>query len=156
MVDDHQCWKICHLWQPGLLTLLQLDNHWLLLHAASEPPCSCPLSCYGLSEAEIPLADLREEGRVQPWPWLQAEVHYISHWPLVMWMVEMFLDAIGMELVSIWSCMSFGQCTNAVNDFTSTENTCQALVTTFNCSSMGLNLHDQCSTTALTSTWRDG
>lgn len=67
------------------------------------------------------------------------------HWPMVMWVTEMFLDALGVEHVTIRSSMSPEPRTIAANKFTSRDSRCDVLITTFNFGATGLNLHENCS-----------
>jgi hypothetical protein len=61
-----------------------------------------------------------------------------------MWMIEMFLDSLSVDFVSVRSTMQAQERISAVKRFTSGNNRCSALVTTFNCGGTGLNLHDVC------------
>jgi hypothetical protein len=71
------------------------------------------------------------------------------HWQMVMWLVEMFLDAIGVNYVTIRAVMTDSARRAAAKQFTSVESNCDVLLTSYQCGAHGLNLHGQCSRVVL-------
>ncbi|KAL4981348.1 P-loop containing nucleoside triphosphate hydrolase protein [Aspergillus falconensis] len=72
--------------------------------------------------------------------------------PLTMWYVRMFLDAMGMEVVTIEATQTAEERAAAAAHFNSPASGCQALLTTFGCGSLGLNLHQACHRTVILET----
>jgi SNF2 family DNA or RNA helicase len=60
-------------------------------------------------------------------------------------MVEMVLRRLGIRSVSITAAKSQDERNDAVLEFTTPENPCQVMNTTYNCGGTGLNLHGCCS-----------
>ncbi|KAJ5689111.1 hypothetical protein N7462_003503 [Penicillium macrosclerotiorum] len=71
------------------------------------------------------------------------------HWPMTMWVVEMFLDALSLDFVSIRAGMPSEMRTAAIAQFTKEVSTTNVLVTTYNCGATGLNMHANCSRVVL-------
>ncbi|KAK6822118.1 hypothetical protein RU639_006778 [Aspergillus parasiticus] len=67
-----------------------------------------------------------------------------THWPLVMWMTEMFLDTLSIPYVVIRSQMTAGQRNEAVAAFTASISPYKVLLTTYTCGAFGLNLQTHC------------
>jgi hypothetical protein len=67
------------------------------------------------------------------------------HWPMVMWLVEMFLDLIGVNYVTIRATMTDGARQEAAERFILADSSCDVLLTSYQCGAHGLNLHGQCS-----------
>jgi hypothetical protein len=63
------------------------------------------------------------------------------HWPMVMWLVEMFLDSIRVNYVIIRATMTDGARREAAERFISANSSCDVLLTSYQCSAHGLNLH---------------
>lgn len=61
-------------------------------------------------------------------------------WPLVMWMVHMFLDALGLRVATIESHHKAEERDAAKAYFTNPESDCQVLLTSYTCGALGLNL----------------
>lgn len=68
----------------------------------------------------------------------------VFHWPIVVWMVEMFVCRLGLRTVSVTASKSPEERAAAVAEFTSARSACQVLITTYNCGATGLNLHASC------------
>ncbi|PIG89681.1 hypothetical protein AARAC_003424 [Aspergillus arachidicola] len=60
-----------------------------------------------------------------------------AHWPLVMWMTEMFLDALSIPYVVIRSQMTADQRNEAVAAFTASISPYKVLLTTYTCGAFG-------------------
>ncbi|KAH3002676.1 hypothetical protein KXV52_000701, partial [Aspergillus fumigatus] len=71
------------------------------------------------------------------------------HWPMVMWLVEMFLDSIGVNYVTIRATMTDSARREAAEQFISVDSKCDVLLTSYQCGAHGLNLHGQCSRVVL-------
>lgn len=71
------------------------------------------------------------------------------HWPMVMWLVEMFLDSIGVNYVTIRATMTDSAQREAAEQFISVDSKCDVLLTSYQCGTHGLNLHGQCSRVVL-------
>jgi hypothetical protein len=63
------------------------------------------------------------------------------HWPMVMWLVEMFLDSIGVNYVTIRAMMTDGARQEAAERFILADSSCDVLLTLYQCGAHGLNLH---------------
>ncbi|KAE8357262.1 P-loop containing nucleoside triphosphate hydrolase protein [Aspergillus caelatus] len=68
-----------------------------------------------------------------------------THWPLIMWMTEMFLDALSIPYIVIRSQMTTDQQNEAVELFTAPSSPYKVLLTTYTCGAFGLNLQTYCS-----------
>ena len=68
----------------------------------------------------------------------------LCHWPIVVWMAEMFVVRLGLRMVSIMASKSPEERAAAVAEFTSPQSACQILPTTYNCGAAGLDLHASC------------
>lgn len=69
----------------------------------------------------------------------------VCHWPVVGWLVEMFLHALGLKYVTIAGGSRMADRSDAVAKFTDRRSACTVLLTTYNCGALGLNLHTHCS-----------
>ncbi|KAI9927897.1 hypothetical protein ASPWEDRAFT_29289 [Aspergillus wentii DTO 134E9] len=69
----------------------------------------------------------------------------LVNWPLVQYIVEMFIDALSIEYATVSPSMSPRARMHAVEHFTSKDNHCQVLITTFSCGDLSFNLHHHCS-----------
>jgi superfamily II DNA/RNA helicase len=65
-------------------------------------------------------------------------------YPLVMWLVEMFLDALGVPFTTIKSSMNMEQRTAAYGYFNDPNSDCAILLTTYIRAAYGLNLQAAC------------
>ncbi|KAL4786315.1 hypothetical protein BJX76DRAFT_355220 [Aspergillus varians] len=69
----------------------------------------------------------------------------LAHWPLVLWLTEMFLNSLSIQFVTIRPSMSAKDRRKAITLFNSPKRPCQILLTNFNCGTKSLNLHTLCS-----------
>ena len=67
------------------------------------------------------------------------------HWPLTMWLVQMFLGTLPIDFVVVRAGMPNSLRSNAIARFNDPSSSTQALLTTYNCGATGLNMHAQCS-----------
>lgn len=67
------------------------------------------------------------------------------HWPLTLWLVQMFLGTLPLDFVVIRAAMSNTLRSSAIARFNDPSSSTQVLVTTYNCGATGLNMHSQCS-----------
>lgn len=67
------------------------------------------------------------------------------HWPLTMWLVQMFLGTLPLDFVVVRVGMPNSLRSNTIALFNDPSSSIQALVTTYNCGAIGLNMHSQCS-----------
>ncbi|OKO90882.1 hypothetical protein PENSUB_13183 [Penicillium subrubescens] len=71
---------------------------------------------------------------------------FTAFWsPIICWMVEMVLRRLGIRSVSITAAKSQDERNDAVLEFTTPDNLCQVMNTTYNCGGTGLNLYGCCS-----------
>jgi hypothetical protein len=63
------------------------------------------------------------------------------HWPMVMWLIKMFLNSIGVNYVIICATMTDGACWEAAEWFISANSSCDVLLISYQCGAHGLNLH---------------
>lgn len=73
----------------------------------------------------------------------------VCHWPIVAWLVEMFLRALGLRYVTIAAGSSMNDRTEAATNFNDPRSDCTVLLTTYNLGGLGLNLHTECSRVVL-------
>ncbi|PYH93872.1 hypothetical protein BO71DRAFT_326603 [Aspergillus ellipticus CBS 707.79] len=66
-------------------------------------------------------------------------------WPLIMWLTEMFIDALSLPYTVIRSSMSMKERVAAANYFTDPNSDCVVLLTEYNYVTPDLNLHKACS-----------
>ncbi|KAL4806742.1 hypothetical protein BDV18DRAFT_168363 [Aspergillus unguis] len=69
----------------------------------------------------------------------------VAHWPLILWVIEMFLNSLCISFVTIRPSMSAKDRRKAISTFVSMKKSCQVLLTNFNCKSKAQNLHTVCS-----------
>jgi hypothetical protein len=55
------------------------------------------------------------------------------HWPMVMWIVEMFLDTISVKYQTIRATMTDGARRDEFERFTSADSDCNVLLTSYQC-----------------------
>ena len=67
------------------------------------------------------------------------------HWPLTIWLVQMFLGTLPLDFVVVRAGMPNSLRSNAIARFNDPSSSTQVLVTTYNCGATGLNMHSQCS-----------
>lgn len=73
----------------------------------------------------------------------------VCHWPIVAWLVEMFLRALSLNYVTIAAGSSMDDRSDAATKFTDPRSSCTVLLTTYNLGGMGLDLHRECSRVVL-------
>ncbi|RHZ46015.1 C-terminal helicase domain-containing protein [Aspergillus thermomutatus] len=71
------------------------------------------------------------------------------HWPMVLWLTEMFLDSLGVRYATIRAQMGENARREAAERFTKPISDCEVLLTSYQCGAHGLNLHSECSRVVL-------
>lgn len=77
----------------------------------------------------------------------RSRIIIVAHWPLILWVTEMFLNSLSIPFVTIRPSMSAKDRRKAITCFTtsSPKRACQVLLTNFNCGAKTMNLHTRCS-----------
>ncbi|KAJ5745350.1 SNF2-related protein [Penicillium odoratum] len=67
------------------------------------------------------------------------------NWPMTLWLVQMLLNALSLDFVSITSHMGVSDRTEAIDCFNDPNNNCSVFITTYSLGAFGLNLQNNCS-----------